>query len=68
MHACSWWNIALLCSEKKDMHSVVKELEQAVCIICHGSWRFTLKTLMHKDSILFDKQEVLSTKEWRMLY
>ena len=27
LHACSWWNVALLCPEEKDMDSLVKELK-----------------------------------------
>ena len=27
MHACPRWNVALLCTERKDMRSLVKELE-----------------------------------------
>ena len=60
MHACSWWNVALLCDEGKDMRSLVKDLERPDRIIRHGSWGFTLETSMQKDSILFSKQEVLS--------
>ena len=60
MHACSQWNVALLCPEGKDMRSLVKELEQPDRIIQHGSWGFTPETTMQTDSILFSKQEVLS--------
>ena len=60
MHACPRWNVALLCPEGKDMHSLVKELERPNRIIRHGAWGFTLDTSMQKDSILFSKQEVLS--------
>ena len=46
MHACSWWNVALLCPEGKDMHSLVMELERKYRIIHHGSWGFTPETSM----------------------
>ena len=60
MHACPRWNVALLCLERKDMRSLMKELERSDRIICHGSWEFTPETSMQKDSTLFSKQEVLS--------
>ena len=60
MHTCPRWNVALLSPERKDMRSLVKESERPDCIIRHGSWRFTLETLMQKDSILFSKHKVLS--------
>ena len=37
MHACAWWNVTLLCPEEKDMHSLVKKLEQPDRIIHHRS-------------------------------
>ena len=59
MHASPRWNVAFLCPEGDDMWSLVKELERADRIVHHGSWRFTEKTAMHKECVLFDNQEVL---------
>ena len=55
MHACPRWNVAMLCPKRKDMRSMVKELERPDHIICLGSWGFTSETSMQKDSILFSK-------------
>ena len=60
MYACPRWNVALLCPERKDMRSLMKELERPDRIIRHGSWGFTPETSMQKDSILFSKHKVLS--------
>ena len=46
MHACPWWNVALLCPEGKDMQSLVKKSERPDRIIRHGSWDFTPETSM----------------------
>ena len=55
MYACLRWNVALLCPKRKDMRSLVKELERPDRIIHHESWGFTPETLLQKDSILFSK-------------
>ena len=45
------------------MRLLVKELERLDCIVHHGAWDFIADMSTHKQSILFDKQEVISMEE-----
>ena len=54
------WNVVFLCPDGEDRRSLVKKLRSPGRIVHHGTWGFTPETATQKESLSFEKQEIMS--------